>query len=61
MEVFKARINFIKGKIMMSLILALDLIYICTNVFAGKAIAYLLGCDNDKLPKETLLALDPWE
>ena len=32
-----------------------------TNVFAGKAIAYLLGCDNDKLPKETLLALDPWE
>lgn len=34
---------------------------IATNVFAGKAIAYLLGCDNDKLPKETLLALDPWE
>ena len=32
-----------------------------SNVFAGKAIAYLLGCDNDKLPKETLLALDPWE
>ncbi|MBE5814287.1 MAG: hypothetical protein E7320_03635 [Clostridiales bacterium] len=32
-----------------------------TNMFAGKAIVYLLGCDNDKLPKETLLALDPWE
>ena len=32
-----------------------------TNVVAGKVIAYLLGCDNDKLSKKTLLALDPWE
>ena len=29
-----------------------------TNFFANKAIAYLLNCENEKLPKETMLAFE---
>jgi len=29
-----------------------------TNRFANKAIAYLLNCENEKLPKETMLAFE---
>ena len=29
-----------------------------TNRFANKAIAYLLNCENEKLPKETILAFE---
>lgn len=29
-----------------------------TNCFANKAIAYLLNCENEKLPKETMLAFE---
>ena len=30
-----------------------------TNRFANKAIAYLLNCENEKLPKETMVAFEP--
>ena len=30
-----------------------------TNRFANKAIAYLLNCEDDKLPKETMIAFEP--
>lgn len=29
-----------------------------TNRFANKAIAYLLNCENEKLPKETMVAFE---
>lgn len=29
-----------------------------TNRFANKAIAYLLNCENEKLPKETIVAFE---
>ena len=29
-----------------------------TNRFANKAIAYLLSCENEKLPKETIVAFE---
>jgi len=29
-----------------------------TNRFANKARAYLLNCENEKLPKETVLAFE---
>ena len=30
-----------------------------TNRFANKAVAYLLNCENEKLPKETMVAFEP--
>ena len=30
-----------------------------TNRFANRAIAYLLNCENEKLPKETIVAFEP--
>ena len=30
-----------------------------TNRFANKAIAYLLNCENEKLPKETMVVFEP--
>ena len=27
--------------------------------FANKVIAYLLNCENEKLPKETMVAFEP--
>ena len=30
-----------------------------TNRFANKARAYLLNCENEKLPKETIVAFEP--
>ena len=30
-----------------------------TSRFANKAIAYLLNCENEKLPKETMVAFEP--
>ena len=30
-----------------------------TNRYANKAIAYLLSCENEKMPKETMLAFEP--
>ena len=35
-----------------------DLDTIKTNRFANKAVAYLLNCENEKLPKETILAFE---
>ena len=29
-----------------------------TNRFANKALAYLLNCENEKLPKETMAAFE---
>ena len=29
-----------------------------TNRFANKAIVYLLNCENEKLPKETIVAAE---
>ena len=29
-----------------------------TNRFATKAVAYLLNCENEKLPKETMVAFE---
>ena len=29
-----------------------------TNRFANKAVAYLLNCENEKLPKETMVAFE---
>lgn len=29
-----------------------------TNCFANKAVAYLLNCENEKLPKETMVAFE---
>ena len=36
-----------------------DLDTMKTNRFANKAIAYLLNCENEKLPKETMVAFEP--
>ena len=30
-----------------------------TNRFANKARSYLLNCENEKLPKETIVAFEP--
>ena len=30
-----------------------------TNLFANKAVAYLLNCENEKLPKDTMVAFEP--
>ena len=30
-----------------------------TNRFANKVIAYLLNCENEKLPTKTMLAFEP--
>ena len=30
-----------------------------TNRFANKAVAYLLNCENEKLPKDTMVAFEP--
>ena len=30
-----------------------------TNRFANKAVAYLLNCENEKLPTKTMLAFEP--
>ena len=30
-----------------------------SNRFANKAVAYLLNCENEKLPKETMVAFEP--
>ena len=30
-----------------------------TNRFANRAIGYLLNCENEKLPKETMVAFEP--
>ena len=30
-----------------------------TNRYANRAIAYLLNCEDDKLPKETMMAFEP--
>ena len=30
-----------------------------TNRFANRAIAYLLNCENEKLPKETVITIEP--
>ena len=30
-----------------------------TNRYANRAIAYLLNCEDDKLPKETMVAFEP--
>ncbi len=36
-----------------------DLDTIKTNRFANKAVAYLLNCENEKLPKDTMVAFEP--
>ena len=35
-----------------------DLDTIKTNRFANKVVAYLLNCENEKLPKETIVAFE---
>ena len=35
-----------------------DLDTMKTNKFASRAIAYLLNCENEKLPKETMVAFE---
>ena len=32
-----------------------------SNVFAQQAIRYLLNCENDRLPKETMFAFEMYE
>ena len=61
-------LGFVKLRIVVSLdfengtaeiIRLADLDTMKTNRFANKAIAYLLNCENEKLPKETMVAFEP--
>lgn len=44
---------------MAEVVLLADWDTVKTNRYANKAIAYLLSCENEKMPKETMLAFEP--
>ena len=52
----KISLDFENGKA--EVILLADWDTVKTNKFASRAIAYLLNCENEKLPKEIMVAFE---